>query len=366
MQPRRKGVAARIVLAFAAGMSLHLSFAADPPNPQTAKQSDAPPLKLHVLGGLANVHQYTRHEKPFWTEVLPARTKGRVTADIVPFDQAGIRGTETLRLMEAGVLQFGTLLVGIAASTNPEFGAADLAALAPDVGSMRRAAAALRPYMAQLLRDRYGIELLAVYAYPAQMLFCKDRFTGLRDLAGRRIRTSTPSQSDLVDALGATAVKTGFAELMASMKSGNTDCAITGSMSGNTLGLHEVTTHIFSMPVSWGTSVFAASGATWRALPGDVRELLSVELPRLEAEIWAEADRETLEGVICNTGGKGCANGRKGTMVEVKPSAADVERLRQIFESVVLPRWFKRCGNECAKLWNQTLKPISASESKPR
>ncbi|AKJ27069.1 hypothetical protein AAW51_0378 [Caldimonas brevitalea] len=313
---------------------------------------------------MANVHQYTRHEKPFWTEVLPARTKGRVTADIVPFDQAGIRGTETLRLMEAGVLPFGTLLIGIVASTNPELGAADLAALAPDIGTLRRAATALRPHIVQSLRERYGIEVLAIYIYPAQMLFCKDRFSGLDDLAGRRIRTSTPSQSDLVDALGATPVKTGFAELMPSVKSGNADCAITGSMSGNTIGLHEVTTHIFSMPLAWGSSVFAASGAAWRALPQDVRALLSAELPRLEADIWAESERETLEGVTCNTGGNGCSNGRKGTMVEVKPSARDIKRLQHLFHSVVLPQWFKRCGDECVSLWTQTLKPILSPEDK--
>jgi hypothetical protein len=47
------------------------------------------------------------------------------------------------------------------------------------------------------------------------------------------------TQADFVSALGGTPVYTEFAQIMANMKSGNTDCVITGTMSGHTLGLHE-------------------------------------------------------------------------------------------------------------------------------
>ena len=78
----------------------------------------------------------------------------------------------------------------------------------------------------------HGIEALAIYTYPAQMLFCKRAFAGLADLNGRRIRTSSPTQSDWVEALGATPITTPFAELNQSVRTGHVDCAITGSMSG--------------------------------------------------------------------------------------------------------------------------------------
>jgi TRAP-type C4-dicarboxylate transport system substrate-binding protein len=324
-----------------------------------------PAMKLKVVGGLADVHQYTRHEHRFWSEVVAARTGGKVTAEIVPFDKAGIRGTEVLRLMQVGTVPFGTALLGVSASTDPEYGAADLAGLNSDFGAIRRVAYAMRPFMVRSLRERYGIELLAIYAYPAQMLYCKGPITGLDDLAGRRVRTATPSQSDFVEALGGTPVRTSFAEIMDNVVAGNTDCAITGSMSGNTIGLHERTTHLFNMPISWGLSMFGANAATWKALPADLRNLLTAELARLEADIWDEAGYETQEGVACNTGAKGCNSGRRGSMVLVQPSARDLRRRRAVFESTVLPRWFARCGEACEDIWTKTLKPLDSATKTP-
>ena len=48
-------------------------------------------VRLRIVGGLAGVNQYTRHEQPFWLRELPRLSGGRASADIVPFDRAGIR-----------------------------------------------------------------------------------------------------------------------------------------------------------------------------------------------------------------------------------------------------------------------------------
>ena len=64
------------------------------------------------------------------------------------------------------------MLLSVSAAIDPELVAADLAGQSPDVASLRRSVAAYRPHMEALLRERYGIELLAVYTYPAQVTFC--------------------------------------------------------------------------------------------------------------------------------------------------------------------------------------------------
>ncbi|MCO5112442.1 MAG: ABC transporter substrate-binding protein, partial [Burkholderiaceae bacterium] len=50
-----------------------------------------------------------------------------------------------------------------------------------------------------------------------------------------------------------------------------------------------------------------------------------------------------------------CTVGRKGRMQVVHPSAEDEVRRKEIFKSTVLPRWLRRCGLQCADLWNQTI-----------
>jgi len=216
------------------------------------------------------------------------------------------------------------------------------------------------------MRERYGVEVLAVYVYPAQVTFCAKAFSGLADLAGRRVRIGNPSQSDLVRALGGSPAQTEFAEIVTAISGGTVECAMTGAMSGNTIGLDKVTTHINPRAITWGLSVFGANLAAWNALPAWLKTELRRELPKLELAIWAESERETNEGVACNTGATTCVSGRKGKLVEVSDSAADDKRLREIFSSTILARWVERCGPHCVSVWNQYLAPVVGIEAKSR
>lgn len=321
---------------------------------QTSNQPEST-RHLRIVGGLAGVNQYTRHEEPFWTKTLTRLTQGRVTAEIVPFDRAGIRAQEMLRLVQLGVVPFGTALLSPIATQDPELASADLPILNPDMATLRRSLAVARPHLQTILLERYGAELLAVYAYPAQVLFCTKPFNGLADLAGRRIRTSSVLHSDFVEALKATPVQTAFAEIMPRITAGAVDCAITGTMSGNTIGLQEHTSHLHSMPISWGLSIFLVNAEAWKLLPEPLKVLLAQELPKLERDIWAEAERETGEGVACNTGAAACVTGRKGKMIEVRMSPADEKVRYDALESVVLARWARRCGESCVANWNRTV-----------
>lgn len=328
-------------------------------------QAPAEPLTLRIVGGLAGVNQYTRHEQPFWTQTLPRLTGGRVTAQVVPFDRAGLRSQEMLSLMRSGAVPFGTALLALGPPRDLELNAPDLAGLNPDMATLRRNVALFRPALEALLRER-GVELLAIYTYPAQVLFCRQPIAGLPSLKGLRVRTSSATQSDWVEALGGLAVSTPFAELLNHLRAGNIDCAITGTMSGNTIGLHELTTHLHPQPVTWGLSVFGANAAAWRALPEDVRTLLRRELLQLEAAIWDESERETAGGVACNTGAPACRGGQPGHMTLVPATAADEQRRREIFANVVLPGWLQRCGPACAPLWNRTLGASSGVKAQER
>ena len=312
------------------------------------------PLKLRIVGGLAGVNQFVLHEEPFWTRELARRSGGRYGADIVPFDRAGVPGQDMLTLMQLGVVPFGTALLGQVVAQHPELGAPDLAGLSPDVATLRRVVTAFRPQLAQALRERHGLELLAVYIYPAQVFFCADRVTSLKELSGRRIRVSSPTQADFVAALDATPVSTSFGEIVASMRSGQTSCAVTGAMSGRVIGLHELARTVYAMPVSWGIALFAANRDAWQALPEDLRGLLRDELPRLEGAIWDESERETGREPACGPG-PDCRPGASRAPLVVWPSQADQERRRAVFEREILPRWVQRCGASCARLWNRTI-----------
>ena len=359
LSPAARRRAAELATGLALALAAPAAVQGQAVSPAAAPASAPAPISLRVVGGLDGVNQFTRQEQPFWTQELPRLSGGRLRADIVAFDRAGIRGQDMLRLIGLGVVPFGTALVSLSAATEPLVGAPDLAGLNPDIASLRRHTAAYRPFLEKMLRERHGIELLAFYIYPAQMLFC-----GLADLAGRRIRRSSPTQVDWIEALGAKAVTMPFAGLADGLRHGNAECALTGSMSGYTIGLQQQTQHLFTMPVTWGMSIFAANGTAWAALPPDLRTLLKQELLRLEQAIWAEAERETGEGVRCLTGEQECG-GAPGRMLAKAPGPADEQRRRRILADTVIARWLQRCGRSCAEAWNQTIGPVSKVDAKP-
>lgn len=317
--------------------------------------AEPPQYQFRVVGGLAGVSQYTKWEEPFWSRELPRMSGGRFKADIVPFDRAGVPRDDMLRLLQLGVVPFGTVSMGSLTANYPQYTAPDLAGLNPDSSSLKLSVAAFRPFLEKSLREQHGVQLLALYVYPAQVVFCKKPFAALADLSGRRVRVSSAAQADFVGALGATPVHTAFAQIVSSVQAGSIDCAITGTLSGNGLGLQAVTSHMHAMPLNWGVALFAANLSAWEALPADLRTLLRKELPPLEAAIWEESERDTAQGIACNTGQSACTKGVKGNMVLVPMSAQDERKRQDIFVSTVLPRWLQRCGPRCAEIWNQTI-----------
>ena len=322
---------------------------------ETPSAPQASALRLRVVGGLAALNQYTRNEEPFWSHELARLSNGKYSAEIVPFDRAGVPGSDMLRLLQLGVMPFGTMLISALAQQHPPYAAVDLAGLNPDMATLKKNVATFRPFLEKELRQRHNVEMLALYVYPAQVVFCNRPFSGLSDLTGRNVRVSSPTQADFVSALGAVPVATGFGQIMANMNSGNTDCAITGTMSGHTLGLHQVTSHVHSLPITWGLAIFGANKTAWNALPPDLKALLSRELPRLEAAIWLESERESAEGMACNIGSPQCKAATKGSMVQVVTSANDERRRQQVFVDTVLPRWLSGCGAACVNVWDQTI-----------
>lgn len=315
------------------------------------------PLRLKIVGGLADVSQFVRYEEPFWRRRLPELSGGRIQAEIAPFDRSGIRGEEILALMRLGVVPFGTALLAIVSTEEPEFNAVDLPIVNPDMATLRRSVGLYRPHLEALLAERYDVELLAIYTYPAQVVFCRTPFTGLSDLAGRRIRTSSVGQSEMFAALGATPVVIPFGETLAAVRSGVVECVVTGTLSANAIGLHEVMTHMHSMAITWGLSVFGANRAVWNGMPEWARVLLRQELAALERQIWDAAEVETGQGIACNAGQPSCTVGRRGSMTIVPVSPADQERRLRLLTETVLPGWVRRCGEPCVDAWNARLAP---------
>lgn len=340
----------RLILSSLAAGSLLAGTAALAQTPAT----DLPETKLTVVGGLSNLTAYQNFEEPFWTKTVPELSDGKVTADIKGFNDMGLKGPEILRLVGQGVIPFGTATLSYFSSDDPINAAIDLAGLAPTIEIAHEVTDAFTPVYEDFYADK-NVKVLGFSTYPAQVLFCNAPVEKLDDLKGKKVRTSSRTQAEFVEALGGSSVTIPFGEVVPALQNGVVQCGITGSMSGYSAKWYEVSTHLVALPINWNQQVHAANQDYWDKLDPKVQDFLLANLPVMYQAIWDQAAKETQEGYDCNTGSDNCPYDVKGKMKLVEPSDADREELKRLTADVVVPKWAARCSDKCVSDFNNTI-----------
>ncbi len=316
---------------------------------------ELPATQLKIVGGLSNLSSYNDFEKPFWTKTIREKSNGKITADIKGFNEMGLKGPELLRLMSQGVVEFGTATMSYFASDNPINEAIDLSGLSPDIATARKVTRAFEPIYDKLYSDDAKVKLLGISTYPAQVLFCNASIASLSDVKGKKVRISSRTQSDFVEALGGSSVTMAFGEVVPAMQNKVVDCAITGSLSGYSAKWYEVATHLYALPINWSQQIHAVNQKTWNNLSPNVRTFLQQNIDTMVDDIWDAAGKQTQQGFDCNSGAAACTLPVKGKMKLVQPTAADRELLKRIMQEVILPKWASRCSANCVNDFNSTV-----------
>ncbi|SLN61750.1 TRAP transporter substrate-binding protein DctP [Roseisalinus antarcticus] len=212
--------------------------------------------------------------------------------------------------------------------------------------------------MTERVRERFDGEVLAIWPYPAQMLFCSGPLDGLEDLEGKKVRVFSSALNDLVSHFGATGVTLAFSEVYPSLQRGVIDCAVTASLSGNEANWFEVTDTLYSLPMSWAIQLHVANGDFWEALSEDEQAEMAALFADMEARMWSVAEQATQDGVDCSTGAEPCEIGTPADMTLSEYGAADEALLIEAVEQVVLPGWAEECEAAypgCTAIWNETV-----------
>lgn len=320
-----------------------------------AQAQDLPKTHLKIVGGLSNLTAYQNFEVPFWTKTIPEKSKGQITAEIKGFNDLGLKGPEVLRLMSQGVMEFGTATLSYFASDNPINEAIDLAGLAPDAKTARKITELFEPVYAKFYGEGSKVRLLGISPYPAQVLFCNAEINQLNDLKGKKVRTSSRTQAEFVEAFGGTSVTLAFGEVVPAMQNRVVDCAITGSLSGYSAKWYEVSTHLLALPINWNQQIHAVNDAAWNKLDPKVRDFIASNVKGLVSDIWDAAAAQTQQGYDCNTGAAACTLPVKGKMKLVVPTDADKAVLKTILQDKILPKWAARCSADCVASFNATI-----------
>ncbi|AVL71362.1 transporter [Oligella urethralis] len=319
--------------------------------------TDLPSTKLTVVGGLSNLTAYTNHEHPFWSELIPKLSNGKIQVDIKGYNEIGLKGPEVLRLVQRGTIPIGSATLAYFATDNPINEAIDLAGLAPDVETAKEITEAFLPAYEEHY-DSIGLKLLGIPTYPAQVLFCNGDFTGLSDLNNKKVRTSSRTQAEFVRAFGGNSVTIPFGEVVPALQNGVVDCAITGSGSGFSAKWYEVSDTLYTLPINWNQQIIVANKSYWNKLDPQVQSFLEEHIQTLVNNIWDSAAEETQLGFDCNSGSDKCNVSSKANMKIVEPTEEEKQLLAKVMSETVIPSWAKRCSADCVDSFNKYISPV--------
>ncbi len=321
----------------------------------TVSAQSLPKTKLNVIGSISSLPVYKDYEVPFWTKTLAEKSGGAVTAEIKGFNEMGLKGPEVMRLMSQGTIEMGATVLAYLASDDPMNEAVDIAGLATDVETARRMTEVAKPMYEKLFREKFGSKLLGIGTYPAQVIYCNAEIKSLADLKGKKVRVGGRSQSELMEALGASPVTMAFGEVVPASAEQDGRLRHHRHLSGNVAKWHEVTTHLYSLAVSWGQIAYAVNIKTFEKLDPGVQKLIETETKNLEKSIWDAAALHTTQGFFCNAGVDPCTLGTKGKMTLVRASDADKALLQKIVTETMLPKWAARCSADCVAQFNDSI-----------
>ena len=320
-----------------------------------ASAQDLPKAHFKVIGLNGPTVASMVDEVPFWRDTLPKVSNGSLTADITPLDQMGVDDKTMLRLLRLGVMDFAGMDISKMAGDDPRFEACDLAGLTLDADKARAACDAYRDVIDRQMQKNWNTKLLAFGANPPQIFWCRNVIGGLDDLKGKKVRVFNNTMRDFLGGVGATAVSMAFAEVVPALNNGVVDCAVTGSLSGNTAGWPEVAKSVYPMSLGWSVNVVAVNLNTWKSLDAQVQGFLVEQMKAYADKMWDTMKKADAEAETCNTNRQPCTMGKLASTTIVAVKAAEMEAHKRLVEGAVLAGWAKRCGAECAREWNETV-----------
>jgi TRAP-type transport system periplasmic protein len=251
-----------------------------------------------VIGAYGTNLQYTRNQEPFWTKDIVEASSGAITADITPVDQMGINDFSLLRLLQLGVTDIVAFDVSKMAGDDPRFEGCDLAGISLALDQAKAACDAYLPVLDDIMQADWNAKVLATNPQPPQVFWCREPIGGLADLKGKKVRVFNNTMRAFLQAVDAEAISMSFPEVVPALQRSLVDCAVTGTLSGNTAGWPEVATHLYPMYLGWSIGFTAINLDTWSKLPPETQAFMEEQMQLLNDLYWEIGGRQAVAALL--------------------------------------------------------------------
>ena len=316
---------------------------------------------MRTVGNYSSTRKQIEVESAFF-ESLSKNSGVPLKTTYAPMDQLGIQASDGLRLLKSGAFDVMSIQMGQVSRDDPFLEGIDLVGVSTDLQQLRAVVDAYRDVLDKRLQEKFQVKVLTLWPYGPQVFFCNKEIKSLADFKGLKVRSFTPSMSELIQDLGATPVTMGFPDVYPSLQRGVINCGVTSPTSGNTGKWPEVTTHFLPLAVTNSMQGNFVNLKHWKKYTPEQQQKLEAEFKKLEDSMWGLASTANADAANCNVGDASCKDHAKFDMKLVQVSPEDQATLKSAVSRIVLPLWQQNCDRvtaSCSSSWNETVGKVS-------
>ncbi len=156
-----------------------------------------------------------------------------------------------------------------------------------------KAFAIMEPYLKEDF-EAQGLVYLGSYRYPIQTIFTTFELRSFDDLAGKKIRATSPEQSALISKFGGSAVTMGGAEVPTSLQRGVVDGVLTAS-AGGAKKWHEFLKYNYRLGMNYVNSAIIANRTDFERLSPENQSILRDTITEFGPQINENFNKDELE-----------------------------------------------------------------------
>ena len=280
------------------------------------------------------------------------RTNGRVDIEITSFEELGLGGPDTLRLLQDGTLEMGEVHGGYVSADFPAIEMAELLGLFKSSEMQEEVFRAIREDEIRMVADQFGSKVISYIYYPDQFFWSQEPLQTAEDFKGLKVRTHTIALRGLTEGLGAEAQTAAFAQVYAALKLGILDVGVGGGTPGHGQRWYEESDYLVGPLTSRPQAMLAMNQDLWDELPPDFQQILIEEGAKAEARNLSLIGGWDQEGVDLNV--------EEG--MEYIPFTPELqEGIRKAALERIIPNWAERAGgpdSDAVQLFNEKVAPI--------
>lgn len=296
-------------------------------------------------------------EAPFFQN-FAEKTGVDVTMSFQPLDQTGIKDAEGLRLLKTGLFDVMSLRLQQVSRDAPVLFGIDLVGQNTTYEDARASIEAFGPFVDKTIEEQFGVKMLGYWPFGPQVMYCKPEITGLKDIAGLKVRTDDQNLANFISSLGGAPVTMGFADVHQSIARGVVDCAITGPSSANSAAWPEETTTVLPLGFKSAIQGYGMSMKSWEKFSPEEQQKIQAAFDRLTDEIFAYSEKLWDDAMRCNAGQTPCELNKPYNLKSVEVSDADRQTIKDAVAKVSFPAFAELCDASapgCSEEWKKAL-----------